>query len=99
MKKTTALTALGFIVSFFGAAAVWAITFGQPDDGRHPFVGSLVAEFGGATFQWCSGTLVSPTIVVTAAHCLFETDEAGIFISVTSTRSSTPMPTDQSMRA
>ena len=49
MKKTTALTVLGFILSFFGAAAVWAITFGQPDNGRHPFVGSLVAEFGGET--------------------------------------------------
>ena len=83
MKKTTALMALGFIVSLFGAAAVWAITFGQPDNGRHPFVGSLVAEFGGETFQWCSGTLVSPTIVVTAAHCLFGTEEAGIPISVT----------------
>ena len=83
MKKTTALMALGFIVSLFGAAAVWAITFGQPDNGRHPFVGSLVADFGGETFQWCSGTLVSPTIVLTAGHCLFGTEEEGIPISVT----------------
>lgn len=83
MKRTTAVTALGAVACLFGGAAVWAITFGEPDNGRHPFVGSLVAEFRGETIQWCSGTLVSPTIFVTAAHCLFGTEQEGIPIWVT----------------
>jgi hypothetical protein len=83
MRRTTALTALGAVACLFGGAAVWAITFGEPDNGRHPFVGSVVAEFEGETFQICSGTLVSPTVFVTAAHCLFGAEEAGIPLWVT----------------
>ena len=69
MRRTTALTALGAVACLFGGTAVWAITFGVPDNGRHPFVGSFVAEFEGERIQWCSGTLVSPTVFVTTAHC------------------------------
>jgi secreted trypsin-like serine protease len=83
MKRTTAPIALGVLTSLFGGVAVWAITFGEPDNGRHAFVGSLVAEVQGETFQFCSGTLVSPTIFVTVAHCLFGAEEAGIPIWVT----------------
>jgi hypothetical protein len=83
MRRNTALTALGAVACLLGSAAVWAITFGEPDNGRHPFVGSVVAEFGGERFQFCSGTLVSPTVFVTAAHCLFGTEEEGIPIWVT----------------
>jgi secreted trypsin-like serine protease len=83
MRRNTALTALGAVACLLGGAAVWAITFGEPDNGRHPFVGSVVAEFGGEKFQFCSGTLVSPTGFVTAAHCLFGTEEEGIPIWVT----------------
>jgi secreted trypsin-like serine protease len=83
MKRFTALVALGALASFFGAVALRAITFGEPDNGRHPFVGSLIAEFNGETIQWCSGTLVSPTVFVTAAHCLFGTEEEGIPIWAT----------------
>jgi secreted trypsin-like serine protease len=60
------------------AGATQAITFGENDNGRHPFVGSLVAEFQGEKFQLCSGTLVSPTAFVTAGHCLFGLEEFGI---------------------
>ena len=65
MRRTTALTALGAVACLIGGTAVWAITFGEPDNGRHPFVGSVVAEFRGETIQWCSGTLVAPTVFVT----------------------------------
>jgi hypothetical protein len=59
-------------------AAVQAITFGESDNGRHPFVGSLVGEFQGLRFQLCSGTLVSSTVFVTAGHCLVGLEELGI---------------------
>ena len=57
-----------------------AITSGQPDNNEHPFVGQLLfyvpdevdSRFTdpGSWFS-CSGTQVSPTIVVTAGHCTF----------------------------
>jgi secreted trypsin-like serine protease len=51
------------------AATVLAITYGQPDGNRHPNVGALVGTFNGQTFPYCSGTLISPTVFLTAAHC------------------------------
>lgn len=46
-----------------------AITYGQPDGSRHPNVGALVGTFGGQTYPYCSGTLIAPTVFLTAAHC------------------------------
>jgi hypothetical protein len=45
-----------------------AITNGQPDGDQHPYVGSVhfpLSEIGGQ----CAAVAVSPTVVVTAAHC------------------------------
>jgi hypothetical protein len=49
----------------------WAITNGSPDGGAHPAAGGLVAAqaYSDGTWIYCSGTLVSPTVFVTAAHC------------------------------
>jgi hypothetical protein len=46
------------------AAPASAITHGQPDGTRHPYVG---LEDNGVFA--CTGSLISPTVVVTAAHC------------------------------
>jgi hypothetical protein len=48
-----------------------AITFGQPDGNGHPNVGGLVypQPFSDGTWLYCSGTLISPTVFLTAAHC------------------------------
>jgi hypothetical protein len=48
-----------------------AITFGQPDGNGHPNVGGLVypQQFSDGTWLYCSGTLISPTVFLTAAHC------------------------------
>ena len=51
------------------ATTVLAITYGQPDGNRHPNVGALVGTFQNGTFPYCSGTLISPTVFLTAAHC------------------------------
>jgi secreted trypsin-like serine protease len=53
------------------AAPAGAITNGTQDGSRHPNVGGLVAPtaYSDGTWLYCSGTLISPTVFLTAAHC------------------------------
>jgi hypothetical protein len=53
-----------------------AITGGQPDANEHPNVGLVLfyAEEGDTNARFrCSGTLVAPDVVLTAAHCTADT--------------------------
>jgi hypothetical protein len=47
-----------------------AITDGELDGDGHPYVGLMVALDAGGNPLWrCSGTLLSPTLYLTAGHC------------------------------
>lgn len=48
---------------------VLAVTDGRPDGDGHPHVVLLLMEVAGAPAFRCSGTLLSPTVVLTAGHC------------------------------
>jgi secreted trypsin-like serine protease len=71
------------------AAPASAITYGQLDEGRHPFVGATLNTFEGTLVTWCSGTLISPTVFLTAAHCDVETATMQVIFSDQLTGSST----------
>ncbi|HJQ33717.1 MAG TPA: trypsin-like serine protease [Pyrinomonadaceae bacterium] len=62
-------TTLALVLVSALALTALAITYGQPDGNRHPEVGALVGTFSSGTFPYCSGTLISPTVFLTAAHC------------------------------
>ena len=62
-------TTLALVLTSALALTALAITYGQPDGNRHPQVGALVGTFTSGTFPYCSGTLISPTVFLTAAHC------------------------------
>src|ERR687889_1756669 len=66
-RNTIALTMAAVLL--LSAVTVLAITYGQPDGNRHPQVGALVGTFNGQNYPYCSGTLISPTVFLTAAHC------------------------------
>ena len=52
------------------AATVLAVKYGELDGNRHPYVGLLVAQDAEGNPLWrCSGTLLSPTLFLTAGHC------------------------------
>ena len=79
MRKRLAL-GVAVVASFLVAAPTMAITNGQPDNGEHPYVGQLIfyvpddqdPRFSDPGTWWnCSGTLVTPTIVITAGHCTY----------------------------
>ncbi len=62
-----------FVSAFlYGASAALAVTNGANDNTRHPEVGTIVAEYRtpGVKDQACTGTLVSPTVFLTAGHCV-----------------------------
>ena len=75
MRRLTGMAAVtaAALALLLGGPAAEAITNGQPDGGRHPEVGALVGFFApaNASIAYCSGVLVSPTVLVTAAHCGF----------------------------
>ncbi len=79
---TTMVIALAILL--FGGLPAVAITNGEPDAGRHPYVGLAVfysfnKEGVLEPTHRCSASLLSPTVVLTAGHCTDGADAAAIW--------------------
>ena len=69
--RRVVLTVVLALAALLPAAPAAAITNGVPDGGGHPNVGGLVSptQYSDGTWLYCSGTLISSTVFLTAAHC------------------------------
>jgi hypothetical protein len=63
-----ATAAVAFLAVLLSAAPAVAITGGEPDGNRHPNVGLILFYQSDGRFR-CTATLISPTVLITAAHC------------------------------
>ena len=56
-----------------------AVTFGELDGENHPYVGLMVFDVDGTPSHRCTGTLLSPTVMLTAGHCTFGTSSGRVW--------------------
>jgi V8-like Glu-specific endopeptidase len=68
-KKMLFVVFLLIVILTFSVSPVGAVTDGQLDGEGHPYVVLLLMEVGGQPAFRCSGTLLSPTVLLTAGHC------------------------------
>jgi V8-like Glu-specific endopeptidase len=78
VRRLVTLAALG--AALITPASAGAITNGAADGNRHPNVGGLVSptQYSDGTWIYCSGTLISPTVFLTAAHCAEDGQRVGV---------------------
>jgi V8-like Glu-specific endopeptidase len=78
MRKAILLLATMALAILMAAGAASAITYGQPDGNKHPYVGALVGADEQGEFVFCSGTLIAPDVFLTAAHCTAAIEQFGL---------------------
>ncbi|MDI6696400.1 MAG: trypsin-like serine protease [Anaerolineales bacterium] len=70
LKKSIVAVISVFTILIFAVGPVGAVTDGELDGNGHPYVGLMVAQDANGRPLWrCSGTLLSPTLFLTAGHC------------------------------
>ena len=95
MKRTLGLLAALGTALMLTALPASAITNGAPDGEGHPYVGLMVAfDANGIPLWRCSGTLISPTVFVTAGHCTDSASGAASAQIWFDSGSPTPIPFD-----
>ena len=81
MRSKLFVSAIVLVMAFLVVTPVLAITFGELDGELHPNVGALLVAWpypDGPIDIVCSGTLISTTVFLTAAHCVHWMPDNGI---------------------
>lgn len=68
IRTVLAVVAITILAAVTTAGPAAAITGGEPDGNDHPNVGLILFYDSTGRFR-CSATLISPTVLITAAHC------------------------------
>ncbi|MEA2432587.1 MAG: hypothetical protein QOG54_44 [Actinomycetota bacterium] len=71
MRRVAAALSLALVAALAVMPNATAITYGEKDGTAHPSTGAFLAPvaYSDGTWVQCSGTLISPTVFLTAAHC------------------------------
>jgi secreted trypsin-like serine protease len=76
LMRIAAIFAITALVTSQPAAA---ITYGQPDGNLHPNVGAMIRLRSDGVYRiLCSGSLIAPTVFLTASHCTTFLERRGI---------------------
>jgi hypothetical protein len=72
LQTVLAALLLALLAGLATAGPAAAVTGGEPDGNQHPNVGLILFYSPDGRFR-CSATLVTPTVLLTAAHCTVDT--------------------------
>ena len=94
--RVFAAAATALVISMGGVSPALAVDEGVPDFGGHPNVGMMGFDVDGKgpepTVAWCTGTVVSAEVFLTAAHCVINFDPGTAFaVTLEAGAPATPM--------